>query len=146
MKRSTNDPEGIPILAIASALFAGSLALLFGGVLMALAMGPLGGHMGMMGGRSTASQTPSVASGTEATVEIRDFAFSPADLTVRAGTKVTWVNRDAAPHDATADDKGWRTELLGKGKSATVTFDTPGAYTYHCSVHPYMKAVVTVQP
>jgi plastocyanin len=113
---------------------------------MALAAGPMGGHMGMMGGRSTASQTPSVATGPEATIEIKDFAFAPADLTVRAGTKVTWVNRDAAPHDAAADGEGWRTEVLSKGDSATITFDTPGAYTYHCSIHPYMKAVVTVQP
>ncbi len=146
MKESTKGPEGIPVLAVATALFAASLAVLFGGVLMVLAIGSMGGHMGMMGGRSTASQTPSVASGPETLVEIKDFAFSPADLTIRAGTKVTWVNRDAAPHNAVADGKTWSTEVLTKNSSGTVTFESPGVYTYHCSIHPYMKAVLTVQP
>lgn len=146
MKDSTNGAAPLSVVAVATVFFAAALAVLFAGVLMALAMGSMGGHVGMMGGRNTASQTPVIAAGGEATIEIKDFAFSPADLTVRAGARVTWANRDAAPHDAVADGQGWKTEVLNKGASATVTFDTPGTYQYHCSIHPYMKAIVTVQP
>lgn len=102
--------------------------------------------MGMMGGRSTASQTPVVSEEQAVSVEIRDYAYSPNDLTVRPGTKVTWTNRDAAPHDATADDKSWKTDILADGDVGSMTLDTPGTYQYHCSIHPYMKGTITVQP
>ncbi len=129
-------------LAIAVVLFVSGLAVLLGGVVMALAMGD---HMGMMSRGNDTPQTPVVSEGRLSTVEIRSFEFFPRDLTVQSGTEVTWTNKDSAPHDATADDKAWRTDILTSGDSATLTFDTPGTYAYHCSVHPYMKATLTVQ-
>lgn len=138
-------PERNIALVIAAGCFVATVAVLVGGVLVVLAVGTMGGHMGMMGGRSTASQTPVVSEEQAVSVEIRDYAYSPNDLTVRPGTKVTWTNRDAAPHDATADDKGWKTDILANGDIGSVTFDTPGTYPYHCSIHPYMKGTITVQ-
>ena len=64
-----------------------------------------------------------VGAGTDATVTIDDFAFGPAELSVAAGTTVTFVNNDTAPHTATADDESWDTGEIAAGASATVTFD-----------------------
>ena len=84
------------------------------------------------------------APASDATVTIADFAFGPAELSVAAGTTVTFVNDDTAPHTATADDDSWDSGEIAPGASATVTFDEPGTYTYHCNFHPNMTATITV--
>lgn len=78
-------------------------------------------------------------------VTIQNYAFSPATLTVNVGDKVTWTNMDSAPHSATADNNSFDTGVLENGQSGSVTFTKAGTYTYHCSVHPMMKATVIVQ-
>ena len=80
-------------------------------------------------------------------VEIKDFAYSPAAITVKKGTKVTWTNKDSTRHNVspdneTADFKA--SELLAQGASYSVTFNTVGTFAYHCTPHPYMKASVIV--
>lgn len=96
-------------------------------------------------GNDDPEQTPVVTGERSVTVEMRDFVYFPKDLTVDAGTEVTWVNEDAAPHDATGDDEAWRTEVLNEDESETVVFDTPGTFPYYCSIHPWMKGAVTVR-
>lgn len=80
-------------------------------------------------------------------VEIVDFDFGPPELTVAAGTKVRFKNEDAAPHTATAseDPDIFDTGTLAGGKSATVKLKKPGKYPYFCTIHPYMKASLTVK-
>ena len=89
-------------------------------------------------------QTPVVADAAQVTVEIRNYDFFPRELTVTAGTAVTWTNRDSVPHDATAESDGWGTGILKVGESATLTLDAPGVYRYRCTIHPDMKATLTV--
>lgn len=81
----------------------------------------------------------------EMTMIIKNFAFSPATLTVSAGTKVTWNQQDGAPHTVTADDGSFSSGTLAQGQSYSFTFATPGTYTYHCAIHPMMKGTVIVQ-
>lgn len=88
---------------------------------------------------------PEEAEGEEYKVDIKGFAFSPAVLMIKKGDKVTWTNMDSAPHTATADDKSFDTGHLAPGDTKTLTFDKPGVYTYHCAVHPNMKAKIIVQ-
>jgi plastocyanin len=108
-------------------------------------MGDMGEmHRAMHGGGSLALQTPMVSDAPEVTIEIRDFDYFPRELTVAVGTSLTWVNRDSAPHDATDEAGGWATKMLNQGESATLTFDAPGAYRYLCTIHPDMKATLTV--
>jgi plastocyanin len=83
------------------------------------------------------------AQGTQA-VTISGFAFSPAALTIEAGTTVTWTNQDSATHTATADDGSFDTGNIAQGQSVSITFDTPGTFAYHCAIHPYMVASITV--
>ena len=68
-------------------------------------------------------------------VEIVEFNFEPEEITVPAGTTITFTNQDKAPHTATADDGSFDTEELGKGDSAEETFDDPGTYAYYCRFH-----------
>ncbi|WP_422085523.1 plastocyanin/azurin family copper-binding protein [Variovorax sp.] len=89
------------------------------------------------------------ASGTEhagssSHVTIRNFAFEPAQITVKAGQRVSWQNDDGAPHGLVFKDGGTGIDLLLPGKSFARTFDKPGTYDYVCSVHSYMTARVTV--
>lgn len=81
---------------------------------------------------------------TSASVSIVDFSFSAGTVTGEAGGSVTWTNDGAAPHSATGDGGEFDTGVLNSGESATITFSTPGTYTYHCSVHPDMVATVVV--
>jgi plastocyanin len=101
-------------------------------------------HGRMHGGPGGAPQTPVVSNASEVTVDISGFDFLPRDLTIAAGTSVTWVNHDLAPHDATDVDGGWATAMLTPGESDTLTFDSAGAYEYLCSIHPAMTATLTV--
>lgn len=101
-------------------------------------------HEQMHGGFDRAPQTPVIAQTAQVTVEIRDFDFFPRDLTINAGTAVTWVNFDSVPHDATDEGDTWGTGTLSKNERATLTFDTPGTYRYLCTIHPNMRATLTV--
>ena len=77
-------------------------------------------------------------------VDIKSFKFRPAKLEVRPGDTIRWTNRDRAPHDATATDGSWRTVTLRKGDSAEVTVSAGMSTDYICSIHPYMKASLTI--
>jgi plastocyanin len=79
------------------------------------------------------------------TITIQNFAFSPATITIPAGTTVTWTNEDSAAHTATSDSGVWDSGTLMTGQSYSRTFDQPGTYPYHCMIHPFMKATIIVQ-
>jgi plastocyanin len=81
-------------------------------------------------------------------VMMQNYAYSPATLTVRVGDTVTWMQHDDAPHDVvtTSAPVAFRSPRLSAGQSWSYTFRQPGTYTYYCSVHPDMRASVTVLP
>ncbi len=105
--------------------------------------------------------------GATAAVTIQDFTFSPATLTVKAGTTVTWTNNGPSAHTTVSDKGVWTSGTLaapgggggygGGGGSAggtfSYTFMTPGTFGYHCAIHPPTLAqysgfvgTVTVNP
>ena len=93
------------------------------------------------------AQLPSEAFGTTIVV-IRNFTFTPAQVVVRPGTKVTWVNCEAPgtdSHTSTADAGSWSSPLLAPGATYTQDFATAGAFPYHCEPHPGMRGTVTVE-
>ncbi|MHB1344666.1 MAG: cupredoxin domain-containing protein [Thermoleophilia bacterium] len=89
--------------------------------------------------------TESAAGGGDVQVAMVDMGFEPETVTLPVGGSITWVNQDSASHNAVADDGSWATELFGGGNSATLTFDTPGAYAYVCTLHPNMTGTVIVE-
>jgi plastocyanin len=93
---------------------------------------------------SHASSSTGIRSGT-VDVAIKNFAFSPANLTVTVGTKVVWTQDDSTVHTVT-DAGQFDSGTLAQGATYSRTFTTPGTYPYICSIHTYMKATITVVP
>jgi len=80
-------------------------------------------------------------------VVIDNFTFSPATLTVPAGTAVTWVNHDDVPHTVTSPSRPRLLDspTLDTDESFTHVFKDPGTYDYYCTVHPRMTGQVIVK-
>lgn len=78
-------------------------------------------------------------------VNIDNFSFSPATLTVKAGTSITWTNRDDIPHTVVADDKSFKSKVLDTNEKFTFTPTKPGTYPYFCSIHPKMTGKLVVE-
>jgi plastocyanin len=79
-------------------------------------------------------------------VSIDNFTFGPQTLTVKAGTTVTWTNKDDIPHGiASANNTFTKSKALDTDDSYSFTFTTPGTYQYFCYVHPHMTGTVVVE-
>jgi len=74
------------------------------------------------------------------TVEITGFKFVPDVLDVRAGDRIRWINRDIAPHTATAIDDSWDTGSLEKDASIVTVVRANMSEDYFCRFHPHMTA------
>ena len=84
------------------------------------------------------------AASASTNVSIAGFAFSPTSLSARPGQSVTFKNNDSVAHTTTSAT--WDSGELAPGASYTLTAPTqPGPYMYHCSIHPFMTATLTVQ-
>ncbi len=72
--------------------------------------------------------------------------FSPSSVTLVIGVNntVTWTNNDYSIHTVTSNSGLFDSGLLNHGNSWTYTFTSPGIYSYHCSIHPFMTGTITV--
>jgi len=77
-------------------------------------------------------------------VSVDNFSFAPAAATVRAGSTVTWTNRDDIPHNIVSTDRAFKSPVLDTNQQFSHRFDAPGTYTYFCSLHPRMTGQVVV--
>ncbi|MEO8511272.1 MAG: plastocyanin/azurin family copper-binding protein [Chloroflexota bacterium] len=101
---------------------------------------------------SESSAESAAPAGEGATVMLQDFAFAPSELTIPAGTTVTFTNMDTAPHTATqgtdgeADaDAAFDLQLAAGGGTGEYTFDEAGTYNVTCKIHPAMNMTITVE-
>ncbi len=99
---------------------------------------------------TTAAATTSAAAASGDTVTLKGFTFSPANLTVKKGTTVTFVNMDSVTHTVTSGSGGTKDgkfdqSIDGSGGAAKITFDTVGTFAYFCTIHQSMKGTITVQ-
>ena len=90
------------------------------------------------------SAAAATAPGAPAAISIVNFAFSPAEITVPRGTKVTWTNSDSATHGLAHKDGAPGTGVLLPGQAVSRVYDAAGTFDYVCSVHPYMTGRVVV--
>ncbi len=79
-------------------------------------------------------------------VSIDNFAFTPATLTVKLGTKVTFVNHDDIPHSIVSVPGKFRSKPLDTDQTFEYTFATAGDFEYFCGLHPHMKGKIIVTP
>jgi plastocyanin len=78
------------------------------------------------------------------TVEMTKFAFTPAAATIRAGGSVVFVNRDLAPHTATAQGHSFETGTLRKDERKEIVFPAAGEFPYFCRFHRHMTGIIRV--
>ena len=107
------------------------------GLLLALQFGAQAQSAPTAAGQDSKGQTVDV--------KIDNFSFSPATITVPAGTTVKWTNRDDIPHTVVNDDQKFQSKALDTDESYSYTFTKPGTYPYFCSIHPKMTGKVVVQ-
>lgn len=78
-------------------------------------------------------------------IGIDNFNFTPATLTVTAGTKITWINSDDVPHLIVSTQQAFKSSpVLDSDQRYTATIGKPGTYGYFCSLHPKMQGTIVV--
>ncbi len=83
------------------------------------------------------------AAGT-VTVDIENFTFAPAEVSVAPGTTVVWTNHDDIPHTVTSADGAFKSHALDTDDSFSFTFQKAGSYRYFCALHPKMVGTIKV--
>jgi plastocyanin len=91
-----------------------------------------------------ASNPAPAATTSQGSVTVQNFAFQPAQLTISAGTTVTWTNQDTTNHQIALDDGSFTGQSFGQGATTTNTFSAAGSFPYHCKIHPSMKGTIVV--
>jgi len=105
---------------------------------------PMADHSMMAAGGGAGIKTVAAKGAGEVKVGIDNFNFTPKDLTVAAGTRVTWVNHDDVPHTVTSEDKKFASKALDTDDQFAFAFNDVGAFPYYCKIHPRMTGTVTV--
>jgi len=95
---------------------------------------------------STPGPAPPSNAAKVANVDMVDFAFRDAQVSVAPGGEVIFRNTGDAPHTATLDDEEVDTGEVRPGQTATFVAPTrPGSYSYRCTLHPArMRGVLVV--
>jgi amicyanin len=107
-------------------------------------------HVSYVMGQSPLAIVDSSLSGTKSDaptsseVNIDNFSFKPRSLTVKAGTTVTWTNKDDMPHNVVNTAGKFTSPVLDTDQKYAFTFQEPGSYPYSCKLHPMMTAKITV--
>jgi len=83
--------------------------------------------------------------GTDNLVVMKNFDYAPMQLTVPAGTTVTWKNLDGEPHTVVSVDGVFRSPALDQNDTFSFQFTKPGTYRYVCTIHPKMVALIIVK-
>jgi plastocyanin len=91
------------------------------------------------------SSAPAPSSGGAVAVDMKNIQFSPKDVTVKVGQKVTWTNQDTVDHDVKADEGAdFHSETFGKGGTYEFTPKEAGVVKYECTLHPGMVGELKV--
>jgi plastocyanin len=78
-------------------------------------------------------------------VNIDNFSFTPAILTVPVGTTVTWINHDDVPHLVMSTDKRFTSPPLDTDDRFSYIFTASGTYNFYCAIHPKMTGKIIVK-
>lgn len=90
-------------------------------------------------------EKPAIAAQPTVDVKIDNFSFDPQTITVKAGTEITWTNKDDIPHNVVAEDKSFKSKVLDTDEKFTMTASKPGTYMYYCAIHPKMTGKLVVE-
>ena len=94
------------------------------------------------------SSAASIAAPAEVEIRISKFKFEPAEVTVKPGTRIRWVNLDETPHtvlSAQGQEKVIASKAMDTDDKYELVISKEGDYSYFCTVHPFMTGVVHVR-
>jgi len=87
-------------------------------------------------------ETPAVE---EVVINIKNFSFNPPTITVKKGTKVTWINSDGVRHSVVSSGNNlFNSPLISQGQSFSFVFTDALSVDYYCGPHPTMKGKIIV--
>jgi plastocyanin len=95
-------------------------------------------------GLAAADGSPAQAS-PAATVDTKNYAYSPDPVTVHAGDTVLFKNSDSVAHTVTASDQSFDSDKMDHGATWSHVFAKAGTYTYFCAYHTYMRGTIVVK-
>jgi plastocyanin len=119
-------------------------------ILASVLAGVLGACGGAEGSQSAQSAAPSSVAGGGSEVIIQGTSFTVAELTIAAGSSVTFNNQSALAHNIVEGENGVAatgsrvSQPLSPSASAEISFDESGDYLITCTIHPVMNMVVHV--
>lgn len=90
--------------------------------------------------------TPSATTDHATEVKIDNFVFSPAVVTVKLGTEVTWINKDDIPHTVDSTDGKFKSAALDTDEKFQFRPTATGEYSFYCRMHPKMTGKIIVEP
>ncbi len=80
--------------------------------------------------------TTPATTGSTASVDIKNFMFTPGTLNVTSGTTVIWTNDDTVPHTVTSVAGVFDSRSINPGATYSYTFNQTGSFEYGCTIHP----------
>ena len=88
----------------------------------------------------------------DAVVVVKDHAFNPSVVTIKAGQSVEWrIDDNGTPHSIKGlpgidfDIPGIELDITSMSGTYTASFANRGTYPYHCGIHPEMTGTVHVE-
>jgi len=79
------------------------------------------------------------------TVAMKNIEFKPAQLTVKAGDTVTWVNQEGVDHNVVATEGAtFKSDTFGQDGTFEFKTEKAGTISYVCTLHPGMDGTLTV--
>jgi len=122
------------------------LIAVFVAVVVLIVTFAVGVHFSSTSGTSEGDNELVTVDTQDVLIDIKDYKYIPANISVPRGATVTWVNDDKVQHTATEKaGSAWDTQVIHEGQGVKITFDRPGTYQYFCTIHPYMTATLTVR-
>ncbi len=99
-------------------------------------------------GTTSSAKSSPAPSGGGATVNVtmKNVAFDPKSVSAKVGDTVKWVNEDQPPHNVTyvSGPKFTSSGTLNTGDTFSIKLTAPGTIHYVCTIHPFLKATITV--
>lgn len=96
---------------------------------------PTSSSSGNTGGTGTATPVAASSGPVSVNVDMEGFKFLPAEITIPAGSTITWTNKENFKHTVTEDDGLFDSGTMEKGATFSHKFDTPGTIGYFCKFH-----------
>lgn len=96
---------------------------------------------------TTTAASASDQAGSTVHVVMAHLEFSPLAVNAKVGQHVVWTNEDNAPHNVTYISgpvfKSSR-RVLRPGTKFSIRLTQAGTIHYYCTIHPWMRATISV--